>query len=162
MKRFPTHIVAVFGVVENEQGEVLLLKHRAKGTWMFPGGQVENGENLIDALVRETMEESGMDISVDRLFSVASNTSSHQGYGSYKHVTVPTKVMMGFACTYMGGEFRDSDESTEACWVTKERALELLTNPLLEQYQVYLKGGVQYLEHVTKPAYELKLKRNIS
>ena len=65
MKQFPTHIAAVFGIVENDKNEILLLKHREKAVWMFPGGQVEAGENLIDALLRETREESGMDIEVN-------------------------------------------------------------------------------------------------
>lgn len=56
----PTHIVAVGGIVENEQGDILLVKTH-HGWWVFPGGQVEAGENLIDALSREIKEESGID-----------------------------------------------------------------------------------------------------
>ncbi|GEM_PF-3094732 len=96
MKRFPTHIVAVFGVVENENREVLLLKHRHHDIWMFPGGQVEVGENLVEALIREAREESGMEIEVGRMFCVTSNTCTYPGYDGYD--TVPSKVIMGFAC----------------------------------------------------------------
>lgn len=39
----PTHIVAVGGIVENEKGEILLVKVR--NGWVFPGGQVEVGWN---------------------------------------------------------------------------------------------------------------------
>lgn len=49
----PTHIVAVGGIVEKEQGHVLLVKTQ-HGGWVFPGGQVEVGENLIDALISYT------------------------------------------------------------------------------------------------------------
>nr|WP_083486512.1 NUDIX hydrolase [Alicyclobacillus ferrooxydans] len=49
---FPTHIVAVGGIVEDGEGNVLLVKTR-DGGWVFPGGQVEVGENLMDALCRE-------------------------------------------------------------------------------------------------------------
>lgn len=37
----PLHIIAVGGIVENEQGEILLVKTRRDGKWVFPGGQVE-------------------------------------------------------------------------------------------------------------------------
>ncbi|SES88296.1 NUDIX domain-containing protein [Paenibacillus sp. NFR01] len=109
LRQFPTHIVAVFGIVENEKEEVLLLKHRGRNVWMFPGGQVETGENLIEALLRETKEESSMEIEVGKLFSVSSNTSTYEGYNGYG--MIPTKVIMGFTCTYKSGEFRESDET---------------------------------------------------
>jgi len=160
-KQFPTHIVAVFGVVENEQGEVLLLKHRDKGTWMFPGGQVETGENLIEALERETMEESGMTIEAGKLFCVDSNTCTYKGYGGYKHV--PTKVMFGFACKYIGGTFRESGETTEGRWVARDEVPDMLIDPLREKYLAYLgfEGGIQYSAYVTKPAYALQYRREI-
>lgn len=162
MKQFPTHIVAVYGIVENDQGEVLLLKGRHRQVWMFPGGQVEVGENLMDALIREAKEESNMDIAVNQLFSVASNTCTYQGYNGYG--TVPSKVMMGFTCRYLGGTFRESDETTECMWVSKDRVLEQLTAPdSIAKFKAYLDftGGVDYMEYVTKPQFELKLQRRI-
>ena len=47
----PTHIVAAAGIVVNSSGEILLVKNNRRG-WEFPGGQVEVGENLIDAVKR--------------------------------------------------------------------------------------------------------------
>jgi len=160
-KQFPTHIVAVFGVVENEQGEVLLLKARDKNAWMFPGGQVETGENLIEALQRETMEESGMAVEVGKLFCVDSNTCSYKGYGGYEHV--PTKVMFGFICRHISGFFRESDETTEGRWVARDEALDMLIDPLREKYRAYLDfaRGIQYSAYVTKPAYALQHRREI-
>jgi len=129
---------------------------------MFPGGQVESGENLIDAVIRETKEESNMDITVDKLYHVSSNTSTYQGYNGYG--TIPTKVMMGFTCIYKKGEFVASNETTESCWVHKEKVLDLLTVPsFIEKYKAYLnfKGDIKYLEYVTKPEPLLKLDRFI-
>ena len=161
-KQFPTHIVAVDGIVENDNNEVLLVKQRHRGVYTIPGGQVEVGENLIEALVREIKEETGIDASVEKLICVSSNTCTYQGYNGYG--TVPTKVMFGFVCKYIGGELCTSDETSEALWVAKDKILDYITVPnLVERFNAYLnfKGDIQYLQYVTRPEYDLKLKRFI-
>ncbi|MDP4091154.1 MAG: NUDIX hydrolase, partial [Bacillota bacterium] len=110
----PTHIVAAAGVVENDRGEILLV-NTYHGGWVFPGGQVEVGENIIDAVIREIREESGINVTVDKLFAISSNTATHKGYNGVE--IVPTKVMMDFMCTYVGGEPGVSDETSESRWV---------------------------------------------
>ena len=161
-KRFPTHIVAVSGVVENDRNEVLLIRQRA-GHWAWTGGQVENGETLTQAVLREIMEESGVTARVGALFAVTSNTASYPGHSGY--AVVPTKVMLDFICTYAGGELvLETDETLEAIWVPKDRVLDYLTTPaLIERYKAYLeyRGSVRYLAYVTKPEYRLHEKREI-
>ena len=76
---FPTHIVAAGAMVTNEKDEVLLVKNPMRG-WEFPGGQVENGEDLIQAVSREVKEEAGVDIKVISLAGVYSNTKSYLGW----------------------------------------------------------------------------------
>ena len=51
-KTLPTHIVAAAGVVLDETGNVLLV-NTYNDSWVLPGGEVEIGENLIDAVKRE-------------------------------------------------------------------------------------------------------------
>ena len=63
----PTHIIAAAGIVINEKDEILMVKTH-HGGWVFPGGQVEVGENVIDAVKREVMEETGIDIEVGEVF----------------------------------------------------------------------------------------------
>lgn len=162
MKQFPTHIVAVDGIVENENGEILLVKDRYKGIYTFPGGQVEVGENLIDALTREVKEETGIDIEVKKLVCISSNTGTHQGHSGYG--LVPTKVMFGFICKYLGGEPCTSNETSEVLWVFKDEVLSYVNVAyLVERFKAYLnfQGDVQYLEYITRPEYYLKLKKLI-
>ncbi len=47
----PTHIIAAAGIVINDNDEILMVKAN-RGGWVFPGGQVEVGENVIDAVKR--------------------------------------------------------------------------------------------------------------
>lgn len=162
MKQFPTHIVAVDGIIENDSGEILLVKNRHRQIYTVPGGQVEIGENLIDALKREVMEETGTQIEVGKMICVSSNTGVHQGYNGYD--TVPTKVMFGFTGKYIDGELKTSDETSEVLWVKREKVLNYITSPhLVERFKAFLSdnSGTLYLEYVTNPCYELKLKKYI-
>ncbi len=51
------------GVVINEAGDVLLIRHR-NGSWVFPKGHIESGESKADAAVREVEEEAGVQATV--------------------------------------------------------------------------------------------------
>lgn len=46
---------------------ILLVKARAKENWQLPGGRLEPGESSADALVREVLEETGLDAAPRRL-----------------------------------------------------------------------------------------------
>ena len=155
----PTHIVAVGGIVENEQGHVLLVKTQ-HGGWVFPGGQVEAGENLMNALIREIKEESGMDVIVSNLIGVYSNTGIYKWHDGV--TDVPTKVMLDFMCKPVGGELCTSEEASEVLWFEKNKVLDVVTAPAIRtRYQAYLDfgGSSWYMEYVTKPDFEVKLKQ---
>ena len=72
----PKHIVAVAGLVSDPRGRVLMIRSPRRD-WEFPGGQVEEGESLTDALRREVLEETGITVSVGALVGVYSNLKSH-------------------------------------------------------------------------------------
>jgi 8-oxo-dGTP diphosphatase len=61
-------ITVVAAVIERD-GRILITRRRAGahlgGLWEFPGGKVEAGESLEEALQREIREELGLDISVE-------------------------------------------------------------------------------------------------
>lgn len=157
----PTHIVAVGGIVENEQGHVLLVKTQ-HGGWVFPGGQVEVGENLMDALIREIKEESGIDVIVSNLIGVYSNTGIYKWHDGV--TDVPTKVMLDFICKPVGGELRTSEETSEVLWLEKDKVLDVVIAPAIRtRYQAFLDfgGSSCYMEYVTKPNFEIKLKQTV-
>ena len=156
----PTHIVAVGGIVEDE-GNILLVKTQ-HGGWVFPGGQVEAGENLMDALSREIKEESGIDAVVSHLIGVYSNTGMYKWHDGL--TDIPTKVMLDYVCKPVGGQLCTSEETSDSRWVAKEKVLDMVTVPAIRtRYQAYLDfvGNAHYMEYVTKPEFELKLTRTI-
>ena len=159
--KMPTHIVAAGGIVENEEGSILLVKTE-HGGWVYPGGQVEVGENLIDGLMREIKEESGIDVEVTQLIGVYSNTGVYKWHDGV--TDVPTKIMFDFICKPIGGELCTSEETSEVQWVPKDEVLSMITaNAIRTRYEAYLEfdGNVAYKEYVTNPAFELKLNRTI-
>lgn len=114
----PRHIVAVAGLVFHPESGAVLLLRSPRRDWEFPGGQVEEGESLTDALRREIREETGVDVSVGALVGVYSNTRSHI-------------VMFGFLCEWTGGKPTTSPESLEVEWVTRDEARRRVVLPPL-------------------------------
>lgn len=157
----PVHIIAAAGIVLNENDEILMVKSHNAG-WVFPGGQVEVGENVIDGVKREIMEETGIEVEVGELFCVSSNTCKYPGYNGVKEV--PTKIILDFVCKAKGGTPRPSEENSESMYILKEQVLEMIKSPAyIARFQAYLEytGRPIYMEYVSKPVFEMKLKRTI-
>lgn len=130
--------------------------------WVFSGGQVEVGENLIDAVKREISEESGIGIEVGEVFCISSNTAKHSGYNGVKEI--PTKVMLDFICKEVDGELRASDKNSESAWIPQKEVLNIIeSSAYIERYKAFLeyKGRPTYMEYVTRPNFEMKLKIQI-
>lgn len=86
----------------------------------MPGGQVEEGEDVISALKREVVEESGIDIEIKRLAAV------------YSSVSEPSKVILDFLSEYNGGDIQKAtSETLDAKWFSKEEILSVIqTDPM--------------------------------
>lgn len=77
MKRlYPDQPIVGVGAVIISDGKIALIKRGnepSKGKWTIPGGLVEVGETLEQAVIRETKEETGLDVENPRLIDVVSN-----------------------------------------------------------------------------------------
>lgn len=60
--------LSAYGIIKHE-GKILLVNTKSTGKWFLPGGEVEIGEDMEDAVKRETYEECGIDVSVGKMIA---------------------------------------------------------------------------------------------
>jgi 8-oxo-dGTP diphosphatase len=105
----PKHIVAVSGIITNEQDELLLVKtFWREDSWELPGGQVEEGESLEEAVKREIFEESGIVAEIDGFTGVYQN----------RQRGIVNIVLRGRA---VGGTLTTSEETKNVGFFKKEK-----------------------------------------
>ena len=65
--------LAVDAIIETEGGIVLIKRKNPPSGWAIPGGYVDYGETIEDAVIREAKEETGLDINIIRQFHTYSD-----------------------------------------------------------------------------------------
>jgi len=126
MKRGIDYIgVGVGAIILNNFGEVFLARRGEKATnergcWEFPGGSVEFGETLIEALAREMQEEYDIEIRVDELLDVVDHILPEES----QHWVSPTYI-----CRLISGEPRimEPDKCAQIGWFSPDRIPEPLS-----------------------------------
>ncbi len=98
--------VGVFGVII-EDGKVLLGLRRDSDWWNLPGGGMELGETVDEALRREVLEETGLRVRVGRLVGVYSKPKKQE-------------VVLTFLCAVEGGELVETEEIRECRYVAPD------------------------------------------
>lgn len=137
----PKHILAAACLVRRDDGAVAMVRTQRRG-WECPGGQIEEGEDVIAGLAREVLEETGLHIDVDRLAGV------------YSNLAPPTKVMLDFVGRYLTGDLIPSDETPQVAWMTPEQALGRIEHPAIRQRVRHLlafDGRVIYRAYTLRP-----------
>ena len=107
-------VVAVTAVVVDDGGRLLLIRRSDSGLYAIPGGGVELGETLTQAVRREVLEETGISVEVSGLVGVYSDPSHVIEFGDGE---VRQEFSVCFRGVPVGGELRTSAESTEVLWV---------------------------------------------
>jgi 8-oxo-dGTP diphosphatase len=98
--------IGVFGVII-EDGKVLLGLRRDSDWWNLPGGGMEPGETVDEALRREVLEETGLRVRVGRLVGVYSKPQKQE-------------VVLTFLCQVEGGELVETEEIRECRYVAPD------------------------------------------
>jgi 8-oxo-dGTP diphosphatase len=109
----PRPEVAV-GALAVERGRVLCIRRGhgpGAGLWSLPGGRVETGESLHEALVREVFEETGLEVVVDHFVGYVERIGDDHHF-----------VILDFAVTLLDADADPAagDDAAEAAWVPLE------------------------------------------
>lgn len=112
-------------IISNDKGQILALKRSLtqdsdrSGCWDLPGGTYEGGEDVIDSIKREVMEEVGLTINDPKPVYLANGLNNANEFMSSEVVFAVTHV-----ATQWSGGITISDEHTEYRWVTPEELLD--------------------------------------
>lgn len=120
----PKHpVLGVAAVIWNDRGEVLLIrrtKEPRKGQWSLPGGKVEFGESIEDALRREIREETGLEIALLGLAGVAETVLDAEAGAADAHF-----VLIDYSARVVSGEAVGASDAADATWFTRDQAAAL-------------------------------------
>ncbi len=103
-------VPAASAVVTDEDGRLLMAKRTDNDLWTIPGGTMKPGETIAETAVRETKEETGIDVEVVSLVGIYSNP---QHVVEYSDGEVRQQFSVCFVCRPIGGELATSDETSE-------------------------------------------------
>jgi len=124
-------LCAVSGVIFDSEERVLLVRRGrppARGKWSPPGGVVQLGEELEEALKREVLEECGLKVKVGSLIAVTSRIlCDEEGKVQYHF------ILLDYLCQYVHGTPVAGSDAGDVRWVGFDEVGDLdLTDGVLE------------------------------
>lgn len=141
MRRYPQRPVVGVGAVVVDQDRVLLVRRAhepLKGAWSLPGGGVEVGETLSEAVAREVREETGVEIRVGPIVEVLDRIHRDDDGRVEYHF-----VLIDYRCDAVGGSLRHSSDASDARWV---RLPDLPAYELSGQTQAVIEKALRFPE----------------
>ena len=135
-------VPAVSAIVTDREGWILLIQRTDNGYWSIPGGGMEPGESLRQAVAREVREETGMECEVTGLVGIYSDPAH---VAAYDDGEVRQEFSICFTTRLLGGVIRTSGESSEVRFVAPAD---------LAGYEIHPSIGTRighYLENSSEP-----------
>ena len=125
----PTHSLGAGGLVQNSQGEILVIRERGATTYKLPGGHIELGEKIEDAVIREVLEETGIQTTFTAVLGMASTHPYRFGksniYIVCKLAPLSTQI-----------DIQDTHEIEDAKWILPKHYLADSNNSVFNKYLI--------------------------
>ncbi|EME52749.1 NUDIX hydrolase [Amycolatopsis decaplanina] len=121
--------VAVSAFIQDDEGRILMIRRTDNDLYSIPGGQLELGETLSQAAVREVREETGIECEVTGVIGLYSNPNHVIAYDDGE---VRQEFSICFRADPLSGVLRASDESSEVRWVSSAELADLNIHPSIQ------------------------------
>lgn len=129
-REYPERPLLGVGGIVIQQGRVLLVRRASeplKGEWSIPGGLVELGERLVDAVKREVLEETGLAVEPGEVLELFDSIwRDGDGRCQYHY------VLVDYLCRVTGGILQAATDVSDARWVTQEELSSFRLRPATE------------------------------
>jgi 8-oxo-dGTP diphosphatase len=115
-REYPAHPVVGVGAVVVRDGRALIIKRGhepRKGEWSLPGGLVNLGESLVDAVRREVKEETGLDVHPGPIVETFDRVHRDPDGRIRYHF-----VIIDFVCEWSGGDAVAGSDAEALAWAT--------------------------------------------
>ena len=116
-REYPESPLIGVGAVIVEQNRVLLIRRGQPpllGEWSLPGGVLECGETLREAVVREAREETGLAVEPGEMLGVYERIIRDEEKRLRYHY-----VLIDFLCRPMGGDLKAGSDAADVRWFTR-------------------------------------------
>ncbi len=121
--------VAVSAFIQDDEGRILMIRRTDNDLYSIPGGQLELGETLSQAAVREVREETGIECEVTGVIGLYSNPNHVIAYDDGE---VRQEFSICFRASMLGGNLHTSKESREVLWVSSNELLNRRIHPSIK------------------------------
>lgn len=122
-KEYPKMPVVAVGALILQDRNILLVKRTnepGKGRWSIPGGTVELGESLRDAVVREVYEETGLVVEVLELLDIV-EVIRKDGAGNIAF----HYIILDYLAKPVGGTLVAASDASDVLWVPIDEAMKM-------------------------------------
>ena len=118
-------------VVQDPEGRILFIRRRDNGKWAMPAGSQELDETIVECLVREVREETGLEVASATLMAMYSSVSSESAYGNPHHLFIVQFLVEEWS----GDLVTDTDETVDARFYAPDEIPQDIPEPYGEVLQ---------------------------